>query len=216
MVVIVRPFPVPVESLSEPSCLPSVEELRPTSCPLCQEPSRAEDGLQIVGHGTYQRQVLGLFGGCQEVLVRIRRFFCRACRHTISVLPDDLYPGRWYAGLTILMSLVLSILHDVADTEVCHRCRGPVETQGWKTLERWRRQILSPLWSWMAQQLGGPPGDRDQRGVRLRRLLSQHSAGADSSLENLDQVARRLVVSTAHVGCLGWEIRRGLPGTLLA
>ncbi len=216
MAVIVRRFPVSVESLSQLSCLPSVEELRPSCCPLCQEPARTEAGLRIVGHGTYKRQLLGLIGGCREVLIWIRRFLCRSCRHTISVQPDDLYPGRWYAGVAIMLSLVLSLLRGKPDAEVRERFCGPREARGWKTLERWRRQLLSPLWSWLARQLGvgGPPGDREASRWRLWRLLSLHGAGADNATEELAQVVRQLVGATAHVRSVGWEIRRGLPAGL--
>lgn len=213
MVMMVRRFPVSVESLSQLSCLPSVEELRPSCCPLCQEPARTEAGLRIVGHGTYKRQLLGLVGGCREVLIWLRRFLCRSCRHTISVQPDELCPGRWYAGVAILVSLVLSLLRGKPDAEVRERMTGPREARGWKSLERWRRQLLSPLWGWLARQLGtsGPPGDRKESHRRLLRLLSLHGAGTDSSSEELGEVARQLVVATAHVRSVGWEMRRGVP-----
>lgn len=216
MAVIVRRFPVSVESLSQLSCLPSVEELRPTCCPLCQEPSRTEEGLRIVGHGKYRRQVLGLSGGREQLLIWIRRFLCRGCRHTISVHPDGLYPGRWYAGVAILLGLVLSLLEGKADQEIRERIAGAREARGWKSLERWRRQLLSPLWSWLARQLGasGRPGDRKASRRRLWRLLSLHGAGTDSVSEAADQVARQLVVATAHVRSVGWEIHRGPPDHL--
>ena len=216
MVVIVRRFPVSVESLSQRSCLPSVEELRPACCPLCQEPARTEDGLRIVGHGTYRRQLLGVIGSCRNLVIWIRRFLCRRCRHTISVQPDDLYPGRWYAGVAIVLSLVLSLLAGEADADVRERVAGSGETRGWKTLERWRRQLLSPMWRWLARQLGvgGPPGDREGSRRRLQRLLSLHGVGANCSWEESAQYARRLVVATAHVGSVGFEIRRGPPADL--
>jgi len=213
MVMMVREFPVPVESLSHLSCLPSVEELRPPSCPLCRQPARGEEGLRIVGHGTYLRQLLGFSGGCREVVIWIRRFLCFGCRHTISVQPLDLYPGRWYAGVAILLSLVLSLLRGKSDGEIRERFCDPQEARGWKSLERWRRQLFSPLWSWLGRQLGasGPPGDREESLRRLWRLLSLGGAGPNSSPKELEAVVRRLVGATAHVGSLGWEIRRGLP-----
>lgn len=216
MVVIVRQFPVSVESLSQLCCLPSVDELRPLSCPLCQEPARTEKGLRIVGHGTYRRQVLGLIGGCRDALIWIRRFLCRGCRRTISVLPDNLYPGRWYAGVTILLSLALSLFGNRTDDEIRDRFCDRLESRGWKTLERWRRQLLTPLWGWLAAQLGvrGAPGDRKTIRQRLGRLVSLHGAGAGSSLEELAGIVSHLVVATAHVRSVGFEIRRGPPSTL--
>lgn len=218
MAVIVRRFPVSVESLSQLNCLPSVEELRPLCCPLCQEPARMEGKLRIVGHGRYRRQALGLAGRQEGLLIWIRRFLCRGCGHTISVHPDGLYPGRWYGGLAILLGLVLSLLEGKPDKEVRECIAGARESRGWKSLERWRRQLLSPLWGWLARQLGGigPAGDRDESRRRLWRLLSLHGAGTSSPSEALGQIARQLVVATAHVGSVGWEIQRGPPAHLSA
>jgi|GEM_PF-2133566 len=216
MVVSVRQFPVSVESLSQRSCLPSVEELRPACCPLCQEPCRTEDGLRIVGHGTYRRQLLGMPGGCRNLVIWIRRFLCRHCRHTISVQPDDLYPSRWYAGVAIVLSLVLSLLGGEADTDVRERIAGSQESRGWKTLERWRRQLLSPMWSWLARQLGvsGPPSNREESRRRLQRLLSLHGVGVNCPAEESAQCAQRVIVATAHIGLVGWQMRRGPPADL--
>jgi hypothetical protein len=169
-----------------------------------------------VGHGTYRRQLLGVIGGCRDLVICIRRFLCRNCRHTISVQPDDLYPGRWYCGMAIIMSLVLSLLGGKSDADVRERVAGSGESRGWKTLERWRRQLLSPLWSWLARQLGvgGPPGDREESRQRLQRLLSLHGVDTDGLAEESAQCAQHLVVATAHVGSVGFEIRRGPPGDL--
>lgn len=69
MVVIVRAFPVSIECLAERSRVPSIDELRPPCCPLCEELSRQADGrLQIVGHGTYKRQALGL-EACRDLVI---------------------------------------------------------------------------------------------------------------------------------------------------
>ena len=215
MVVSVRRFPVPVESLSDRRCLPSVEELRPLACPSCQEPARTGKGLRIVGHGTYERQVLGLRSSCRYVVILIRRFFCRGCRRTISVLPNDLYPGRWYAGIAILLSLALSLLRGRADARVRQHITGTREGRDWRTLERWRGQILCPLWNWLARQVGasGPPGDRSESARRLMRLLLLHRTRSDSPgrVIGLAWIVRQLVVATAHAGTIGWQIHRGLP-----
>jgi hypothetical protein len=219
MVVIVRAFPVSVEDLAQRSRLPSVEELRPKSCPLCQQLSRPPgDRLQIVGHGTYQRQALGLIGECRDLVVWIRRFLCRGCRRTISVLPDALYPRRWYAAVAILLSLVLALLRDQSAAKIRERFADAGESRGWKTLERWQRQLLCPLWSWMAQQLGFTEPSRDRPGCRSRltRLLALHGATARSATSELAEVARCLVVETAHAGTAGWEMGRGPPAGVLS
>jgi hypothetical protein len=210
MVAMLRPFAVDVEDLVELSRLPSVDDLRPCACPLCGEPSRRPgERLGIVGHGTYLRQVLR---AGKALLVRVRRYLCRACRRTISVLPEALLPRRWYAAGVILLALVLSLLLGVTAAEVRGRFAEPGETRGWKTLDRWQRQLLAPLWSWVAAQLGfaeqGPGGDRIQRRDRLRKLLRLHGADERSPPVEIERVAAALVRGTAHTRSESWEIGR--------
>jgi hypothetical protein len=166
-----------------------------------------------VGHGSYLRQVLGRLSAAKALVIRVRRYLCRGCERTISVLPDALLPRRWYAGTAILLALTLSLLCGVSAREVRRRLGEPGETPGWKTLARWQRQLLSSLWSWMAAQLGcagrGPGAGRAQRSDRLRKLLSLHGADARSPTVVIEGVARTLARGTAHVQERSWEIGRG-------
>jgi hypothetical protein len=148
MVAILRPFSVDVEDLVDLSRLPSVDDLRPCACPLCGEPSqRPGERLGIVGHGTYLRQVLE---ASKAIVIRVRRYLCRACRRTISVLPEALLPRRWYAAGAILLALVLSLLLGKTAEEIRRRFAAPGETRGWKTLDppRVRDAVeSSPIWA---------------------------------------------------------------------
>ncbi len=214
MVTILRPFPVTVEDLVDPSRFPSVDDLRPCACPLCKKPARPPgERLGIVGHGTYRRQVLGRLEAARTLVIRVRRYLCRGCRATISVLPEALLPRRWYTGGAILLALTLSLLRGIPAVEVRRRLAEPGETQGWKTLDRWQRQLLAPLWSWVAAQLGfaehAAGNDRGQRADRLRRLLLLHSAGGRSPTDQIERVACALARGTAHSGNQSWEIARG-------
>ena len=214
MVMIVRLFSVDVEDLCDLKRLPSVNELRPCSCPLCSEPARQPGKrLGIVGHGTYLRQVLGGGLRAKALVIRIRRYLCRGCKTTISVLPDTLLPRRWYAGTVILVALTLSLLLGVPAAEARRRLAEPGETPGWKTLDRWQRQLLAPLWSWVAAQVGfvqrGEGGERVQRSDCLRKLLSLHGAGGRSPTEAIERVACALGRGTAHTRSESWQIGRG-------
>lgn len=74
MVVIIRQFAVCVEQLANRSQLPSVEALRPACCPVGDQPAYPPgERLGIVGHGTYRRQVLGLFETCGQLVIWVRR-----------------------------------------------------------------------------------------------------------------------------------------------
>ena len=211
MVLILVDFPVAVEDLAHRSRLPSVDDLRPCSCPLCGQPARPPGSkLGIVGNGTYCRQVLGLLSGSESLVIFVRRYLCRSCDRTISVLPDTLLPWRWYAGTAMLLALMLSLLQGRTANEVRRRLGQVGETPGWKTLDRWQRQLLAPLWSWMAAQVGsaghGPGATRAERYERLRRLAALHGTHARSPDPEIELAARALATGSAHTRMKSWLI----------
>lgn len=212
MVVIVGQSAVSVEQLATRSQLPSVEDLRPSSCPSCGQPAHpAGARLGIVGHGTYTRQVLGLVERCRALVIVVRRYLCRGCTRTISVLPDMLYPGRWYAGIAVIGSLFLCLVEKVSAAEIRGRVGGIGDGAGWRTLRRWQRQMLSPMWSWLARQIGcttAPADDREEQGRRVRRLLALHRPGPPVEVEQAEAAAVALVRDTAHDGAVGRPIGR--------
>lgn len=156
--------------------LPSVEALRPLACPGCGRLARdaGRPKLEIVGHGTYDRQVLGVEapGG---LVIPVRRYLCCGCRATTSVVPDQLYPGRWYGAWAILEALVLVFALGLPIDQVRRELGVESSTPGWRSLHRWRRELLAPLWGWRARGLGarGPCPTRDEALRRLTRLLGQ-------------------------------------------
>jgi hypothetical protein len=212
MVVIVVSFPVSVEQLADHRLLPSVAELRPACCPVCDQPAMPPgERLGIVGHGTYQRQVLGLAERFQALVVWVRRYLCRGCGVTISVLHEALYPGRWYAGGAILASLFLHLVQRRSATRVRERVRGTSESAGWRTLRRWQRQLLCSLWGLLAKQLGFPstaPVDRDESRLRLQRLLALRGAAPPDDVTGVESVAPLLVRNTTHDRASALSMRR--------
>ena len=213
MGVILRAFPVSVEDLASLSRLPSVDELRPCACPMCGQPAHPpESPLMIVGNGTYRRQVLGLVEPTEELVIFVRRYLCRGCRGSISLLPDALLPRRWYAGTAMMLALVCSLLLGRSAATVRQLLTRSGETSGWKTLDRWQRQLLAPLWSWLAAQLGfkdhDPGADRPQRAERLRRLLLLRGVHAGSPEADIEQAACALALNTAHTGAKSWQMHR--------
>lgn len=213
MVVILRPFPVAVEDLANRDRLPSLDELRPHSCPSCGQPARAPESLMgIVGNGTYERQVQGILASSESLVILVRRFVCRGCRTSIAVLPDALLPRRWYAGTAMLLALVLSLLQVQSAAKVRRRLTQRGETSGWKTLDRWQRQLLAPLWGWMAAQIGfaeqRPAAARGERSDRLRRLLALCGVHARSPDAAIERAACALATSTAHTAAKSWLVGR--------
>ena len=60
---------------------------RPKTCPRCD----AADHL--IGHGSYPRSVCD---HNKALAIRVKRFLCTMCRHTISLLPSFCLPYRHY------------------------------------------------------------------------------------------------------------------------
>ncbi len=185
--IIVKHFLVSVESLARaPFLLPSTDELRPVCCPGCGHPSQ-EPGqpLGIVGHGTYERQVLGLLKRGGQLLIRVRRYLCRGCLLTISVLPDELYPRRWYAAVAVILVLVKHYVEGICAEAL--RCEvGPRSGDGdyaWSQPRRWGRALLDRLWPKFRRRLGfrGAAADHAAVTKRLRRLLLHHEVSDGSS-----------------------------------
>ena len=180
--IIVQAIVDDVEGLLElarnPGLLPSVDALRPETCPACgQSASPPGRPLGIVGHGTYLRQVLGLVAA-EEIVLRIRRYLCRGCRQTLSILPDLLHPRRWYAAGVIVEALRLHLLEGRKERAIRNRFGVDADSGSWRSLRRWRFQLLYVLWHWLAEKFGacGPAVTRKEGRRRLRQLLSAMEA----------------------------------------
>ncbi len=209
---IVLALAIAVEDCVSPDRLPSVAALRPPTCPHCHEPAkRPGSSLGIVGHGTYTRQVRGL-PGAAEIVIHVRRFRCLGCERTFGVLPAKLLPWRWYAGSAILLALVGSLLLGRSARALCARMAFGATSAGWKSLERWRRDLLVRLWFWKAREIGFD-AKRDAHERRscargLERLLALVSAHAHSARGELESAACRLAEHTAHTRTRSWRIAR--------
>lgn len=157
------------------SCYPTLSAARPDSCPGCGQASRPLNGrFGVVGHGSYWRQVLGAVADRAGTLVRIRRFRCRGCKKTISVLPDLLHPRRWYGAWVLLEALVLQLVARLSVKKIEYRLRRRVSAGGWRSLRRWRAELLAGLWTERARELGARGGATTQGEARRRlgRLVS--------------------------------------------
>ena len=190
--------------------LPSVEDLRPSSCPGCGRLARDDLGsrLGIVGHGTYERLVLGLSSwAVAQPVVKIRRYLCLECKQTTSVLPDVLYPRRLYGAWVILEAVLLAVVTRKTAGEIRRLFSDDeVETPGWRSLRRWRRELAWRLWGWEAQGIGvsGPCVDEGDARKRLRRLLirvgeTTLNAGAGA------RAGPRLLFGHAHTRARTWR-----------
>jgi hypothetical protein len=149
--VIVTEFHCPVQVYVDH--FPQLVFPRPDVCPHCQ-------AVQLfIGHGFYLRQPMT---PTAVYPVHIKRWLCKACRHTLSLLPSFLFRYRHYL-LEVIQSVVVTRFEDRASwTQVIQRCT----TGGYpsrRTLGRWCVSFAAHAGTWW---------------LVIQQTLAQHDAGS--------------------------------------
>jgi hypothetical protein len=144
---------------------------RPSSCPLCG----TRKGL--VAHGFYRRTLVD--PGFDGVL-RVRRYLCRACRRTVSLLPDFVLPNLRF-GLAVVARFLkarlaegrtLKAAGDAADQSAMPYQRG----QHW--VRRFRAQA-APLAAALTALTPPPPApDFTARALAMLETIGWRRAHA--------------------------------------
>lgn len=102
------------------------------------------------GHGLRERLCFGpmCFGGPpKKIVLRVRRYLCRACERTCTVVPRGVCPGRIYLVGAIALAFVWWTLVDDGATAASVRRRvSPHQTpshrpdpRDWAQLRRWAK-----------------------------------------------------------------------------
>jgi hypothetical protein len=95
----------------------------------------------------------------------------------MSMLPDRLHPWRWYAGTVIIEALFRHCILLQSAVSIGARFGRPEDAVGWRSLRRWRKQLLvSPtLWGWLGARLSitKPATNRNEGRIRLERLVAE-------------------------------------------
>lgn len=116
---------------------------RPAVCPNCRAAG------VFIGHGFYRRHPLS---ATRDYRLRIKRWRCTACRHTLSLLPSFLLRFRHYL-LEVIQAVVVARFEDGASwAQVSQRCA----VEGYPSPRAVRRWCVSfaacaPGW-WAAVQ----------------------------------------------------------------
>lgn len=185
--------------------LGTVEQCRPDCCPWCGVSGRDESNrLTMQGHGGYLRQVLGQPGG-RGMLVWIRRFLCRLCKRTQSILPSWLHPWRWYRGDRIVEAVFRSEIREEPVKQLQQEFTGGPggrREKGWRTLTRWKQDLLNKpsLFGWLGSRASEALGV----GARLGRLLFGRQPGSPPALEEwsveaVSHAATAALAGTCHL-----------------
>lgn len=96
---ILHPFTGSVQQYLEQ--LSNPDQHRPAHCPQCQAKP------PLTAHGFYTRTIVdSAFDG----LIRVRRYFCQACRRTVSLLPEFALPYLRSSVTVIALFLIARLL----------------------------------------------------------------------------------------------------------
>jgi Domain of unknown function (DUF6431) len=98
---ILHPFLGSIEKYQEQLSDPNRH--RPQYCPQCQAQS------PLTAHGFYTRTLIDqAFDG----IIRVRRYLCRSCKRTVSLVPDFVLPYLRASIALIALFLVARLLHN--------------------------------------------------------------------------------------------------------
>jgi transposase-like protein len=109
---------------------------RPATCPQC------ESKQQLVCHGFYKRTVVEFDW---DGVIRVRRYLCKACRRTVSLLPEFVLPYLRFA-IVVMAAFLMARLGQgqtlKAAAETAHQAGMPYQ-RGQQWVGRFRVQAES-------------------------------------------------------------------------
>ena len=113
---------------------------RPERCPACGACH------VFVGHGFYLRQPKDQ---TQVYRIWLKRWFCKACHTTLSVLPSFLLCFRHYL-LDVIQQVVVARFEDAASWQATVRQCAPEGLPAPRTIGRWCRAFAAQAAGWWA------------------------------------------------------------------
>ena len=113
---------------------------RPECCPACGTPH------MCIGHGFYLRQPKDQ---TQVYRIWLKRWFCKACHTTLSVLPSFLLRFRHYL-LDVIAQVVVTRFEDDASWQATARQCAPEGLPAPRTIGRWCRAFAAQAAGWWA------------------------------------------------------------------
>lgn len=157
--------------------LPDIDLVRPPSCPNCKQPARQGGRVWLWGHGSRWRSVVlpgTAPGRCRLVACWVRRFRCRQCHKTCSVLPDGVLLGFVYSAAS-MVAVWLGIAQPPVGQGLSHA--EVYARQGVDRLHREQHRSGQARWRspqrWASQHLTAQPGTTWQQ--RVHAFLIDHA-----------------------------------------
>jgi transposase-like protein len=179
---ILHPFAGSVQRYSEELADP--DRYRPDHCPQCSAKH------PLTGHGFYRRTLVDrAFDG----VIRVRRYLCRSCKRTVSLLPSFALPWLRFSIPVIALFLVTRLLQGMtvlAAARAAMQSSMPYQ-RGQFWIRRFQKQ--APALSPALASLVAPPAAPDLVSRALRMLQST------GWIE-----AHRFLFSELRIHLLGW------------
>jgi uncharacterized protein DUF6431 len=173
------------------------DRYRPDHCPQCQARQ------PLIGHGFYHRTLVEVgFEGS----IRVRRYLCRSCRRTVSLLPEFALPYLRFSVAVIALFLVARLLEGrtlIAAAVAASPSHMPYQ-RGQFWVRRFRRQAEA-----LCAALAAKITPRAAADFVTRALLMLQSLGWIA--------AHRFLFSELRLHLLGWPAflaPHGRPTTL--
>jgi hypothetical protein len=168
------------------------DRYRPDHCPQCQTRQ------PLTGHGFYRRTIVDVaFDG----VIRVRRYLCRACKRTVSLLPEFALPWLRFSITVIALFLVARLVKEMtlASAALAAGLMNMPYQRGQLWIRRFHRQ--APTLGISLSSLTNPPPAAD------------FTARALTMLENIGWIAaHRFLFSRLRVHLLGWPAFLFPPG----
>jgi hypothetical protein len=186
---ILHPFSGPIEEYLEE--IADANRYRPDHCPQC------EATHPLTGHGFYRRTLADVaFDG----VIPVRRYLCRSCKRTVSLLPEFALPWLRFSIPVIAAFLVARLLTGLtllAAAQAAAQAGMPYQ-RGQFWVRRFRNQ--APALSLSLASLATPPAAADFVSRALRMLESVGWIAA-----------HRFLFSQLRAHLLGWPARLVRP-----
>jgi hypothetical protein len=179
---ILHPFlgslPQYTEAISDP------DRYRPEYCPQCKAPQ------PLTGHGFYSRSLIdGAFDG----VIRVRRYLCRCCKRTISLLPEFVLPYLRFSVSVIALFLTARLLEGCTLVAAALAAAQPhmPRQRGQFWVRRFRRQAEALCAALAAKITPLPAANFVTRALRMLQTIGWITA-------------HRFLFSQLRVHLLGW------------
>jgi transposase-like protein len=146
------------EELSDP------DRYRPDHCPQC------ETNHPLRAHGFYTRTLVDI---AYDGTIRVRRYFCRCCKRTVSLLPEFAMPYLRFGVVIIALFLVARLLLGLTlkgAAEAAKLVAAPYQ-RGQFWVRRFRREaqkLCAALAAFIAPPAAPNFSSRAKRGLRPR------------------------------------------------